>query len=175
MPRNTQIKDYNLPLNAAEEEKLKKLADESANDGIDIKATIKIEKDKKITLKEDFVITYTNNLFVLFKELELTKNEMLIVAALLELMQYGNLLSFKQVSLAKKIGLDAANFSRNFKKLKNKKVIVIDNDGNMFMNSKLFQKGLSHLLSEERREHLKKANVNLFKNNNEEIFLDRTI
>lgn len=174
MSRNIEIKNYDLPLNEAEEEKLKKLADESANDGIDIKATIKIEKDKKITLKDDFVITFTNNLFVLFKELELTKNEMLIVAALLELMQYGNLLSFKQVSLAKKIGLDAANFSRNFKKLKNKNIIVIDEDGNMFMNSKLFIKGLNHQITEERREQFKKANVNLLKNN-QEIELNKTI
>ena len=56
----------------------------------------------------------------------------------------------------KELGLAKSNVSYTFKKLRNKN-ILIENNGHLFMNSSLFQKGLSHSLTTERREHLKSA------------------
>ena len=73
-------------------------------------------------------------------------------------MEYGNLVSISQASIARELNLAKSNVSYNFKKLK-AKGILIDKDGNIYMNSNLFSKGLAHAMSKENRENLKMQEV----------------
>ena len=73
-------------------------------------------------------------------------------------MEFGNLICINQSAIAKELGLAKSNVSYTFKKLRSKN-ILIEKNGHLFMNSSLFQKGLSHSLTTERREHLKVLNI----------------
>lgn len=120
-----------------------------------ISATTIIKKDKKLSIKSEFVLAFTDNLCTL-ASLNITQNELKIITYILKAMEYGNLVSISQASIARELNLAKSNVSYNFKKLK-AKGILIDKDGNIYMNSNLFSKGLAHAMSKENRENLKNA------------------
>jgi DNA-binding MarR family transcriptional regulator len=126
-------------------------------DGGTVKVTQTFNLDKKATVKADFVLAFTSNLRQL-AELNISQNELKIITYILEIMEFGNLISINQSVIAKELGLAKSNVSYTFKKLRNKN-ILIEKNGHLFMNSSLFQKGLSHSLTTERRENLKNAQV----------------
>ncbi len=140
----------------AEEQKAK--IAELLNQGNSVKATTNINLDKKISVKANFVLAFTSNLRQL-AELNISQNELKIITYILEVMEYGNLISISQAAIAKNTGIAKSNVSHNFKKLKDKKILIVDADGNLLMNSCLFQKGLNHSMTEERRKNLKSAQV----------------
>lgn len=162
-------------------EDIHNLSDEAKNhveellksgEDVKIKATTIIQKDKKLTIKQPFVLAFTENLCKL-ASLNITQNELKIITYILHVMEYGNLISISQSSIAKALEMQKSNVSYNFKKLKEKGILV-DIDGHVFMNSNLFSKGLSHHLSTEKREDLKKSATDLV-NNNKKIKLEKSI
>lgn len=144
------VLDFDLSLETVEE--VNKLQEKG-----DVKITTIVQNDKKITLKEQFVMAFTSNLRAL-AELNISQNELKVITYILEVMEYGNLISINQTSIAKELGLHKSNVSYAFKKLVQKNILV-KKDGHTFMNSNLFSKGLNHNLNEERRANLRSAQV----------------
>ena len=143
----------------------------SAED-VKIKATTIIQKEKKLTIKQPFVLAFTDNLCKL-AALNITQNELKIITHILHVMEYGNLISISQSSIARALEMQKSNVSYNFKKLKEKGILV-DIDGHVFMNSNLFSKGLSHHLSTEKREELKNSASDLH-DGSKKIKLEKSI
>ena len=156
-----QITDFEL-----NEERKAEIA-KALESGKKLKVTTKFELDKKVSVKANFVLAFTSNLRQL-AELNISQNELKIITYILEVMEYGNLISISQAAIAKNTGVAKSNVSHNFKKLKDKKILIVDKDGNLLMNSALFQKGLSQTMTDERRAHLKNAQ-HLELNDNVEI------
>lgn len=151
LARNTtvdNILDFDLPLDTVEE--INKLQEKG-----NVKITTIVKNDKKLTLKDQFVIAFTSNLRAL-ADLNISQNELKVITYILEVMEFGNLISINQSSIAKELGLHKSNVSYVFKKLVAKN-ILIKKDGHTFMNSNLFAKGLNQSMSEERRKNLRKA------------------
>ena len=156
-----QITDFEL-----NEERKAEIA-KALESGKKVKVTTKFELDKKVSVKANFVLAFTSNLRQL-AELNISQNELKIITYILEVMEYGNLISISQAAIAKNTGVAKSNVSHNFKKLKDKMSLIVDKDGNLLMNSALFQKGLSQTMTDERRAHLKNAQ-HLELNDNVEI------
>lgn len=156
-----QITDFELT-----EERKAEIA-KALESGKKLKVTTKFELDKKVSVKANFVLAFTSNLRQL-AELNISQNELKIITYILEVMEYGNLISISQAAISKNTGVAKSNVSHNFKKLKDKKILIVDKDGNLLMNSALFQKGLSQSMTDERRAHLKNAQ-HLELNDNVEI------
>ncbi|EGP9322871.1 TPA: hypothetical protein ACNE6X_004521, partial [Escherichia coli] len=127
------------------------------NDGINLNAKVYVEREKKTSLKKDFVITFVENLEALAK-LNLKPNEFRIIVEIVKVMEYGNLINLSQSTIAKNLNLAKSNVSYYFKNLK-KKNILVEKDGHVFMNSNIFSKGLAHRLDEEKRKNLRSAQV----------------
>ena len=127
-----QITDFELS-----EERKAEVA-KALEDGKKVKVTTHFELDKKVTVKANFVLAFTSNLRQL-AELNISQNELKIITYILEVMEYGNLISISQAAIAKNTGVAKSNVSHNFKKLKDKKILIVDKDGNLLMNSALFQ------------------------------------
>lgn len=120
-----------------------------------VKVTTIINPEKKVSLKDQFVMAFTSNLRAL-AELNISQNELKVITYILEVMEYGNLISINQTAIANELGLHKSNVSYVFKKLVSKNILIKEN-GHTFMNSNLFAKGLNHKLTEERRNNLKTA------------------
>ena len=157
---------------ALSKEAKKELEEMQADPDAKISATTIIKKDKKLSIKSEFVLAFTDNLCTL-ASLNITQNELKIITYILKAMEYGNLVSISQASIARELDLAKSNVSFNFKKLK-AKGILLDRDGNLYMNSNLFSKGLTHAMSQENKEHLKNARgSSLFDDNQNEYELEK--
>jgi len=132
----------------------------------DVKATVIIQSDNKVSLKNDFVILFLENFDRLITELKLNTSELRILIYILKKMEYGNLVSLSQVSVVKALGMNKSNVSVVFNKLIKKDVLIKDSDGNMYVNSNIVMKGLKHRLSKDKKEKLKKSQkqTDLFNN-----------
>lgn len=144
------LKDFEIS-----EEKKAQIA-KLLSEGKNLKVTNTFNLDKKLTVKAPFVLAFTSNLRQL-AELNISQNELKIITYILEVMEFGNLISISQAAISRNTGIAKSNVSFNFKKLKEKKILIEDKDGNLLMNSSLFQKGLTHSMTEDRVEHLKNA------------------
>ncbi|HDX2587281.1 replication/maintenance protein RepL [Escherichia coli] len=144
------VLDFDLSLNTVEE--INKMQEKG-----DVKVTTIVQNEKKVSLKDQFVMAFTSNLRAL-AELNISQNELKVITYILEVMEFGNLISINQTSIAKELGLHKSNVSYTFKRLVEKN-ILIKKDGHTFMNSNLFAKGLNHSMNEERRANLRSAQV----------------
>lgn len=125
-----------------------------------VKVTTVVQEDKKISLKQEFVMAFTSNLRAL-AELNISQSELKVITYILEIMEYGNLIGLNQSQIARDLDMKKSNMSVIFKKLTEKGVLVKEK-GHLFMNSNLFAKGLNHKLNSEKRENLRNAQ---FENN----------
>lgn len=156
--REIEVDELDLLFGNEENEEVKEVIEKLQKSGEKIKSTVIIEKDQpKVDIKNQFVIAFTENLDYLAKTL--TKTEFRIVFYILDKMEFGNLVSFKQSSISNALGINKSNVSNSFKKLKEKCILVDDEDGNTFFNSNLVIKGLPKKLVKEKRQNLDKAKV----------------
>lgn len=125
-----------------------------------VKVTTIVQEDKKLSLKQEFVMAFTSNLRAL-AELNISQSELKVITYILEIMEFGNLIGLNQSQIARDLDMKKSNMSVIFKKLTEKGVLVKEK-GHLFMNSNLFAKGLNHKLNSEKRENLRKAQ---FENN----------
>ena len=125
----------------------------------DVKATIIVQSDKKISLKNEFVILFLENFDRLITDLKMNASELRVLIYILKKMEYGNLLSLNQASVCKALNMNKSNVSLIFKKLKEKDVLMEDGEKNLFVNSNVVMKGLKHKLDKKRNEFLRKAQV----------------
>ena len=139
-------------------EKIKDKVDEMQKEG-DVKATVIIQSDNKVSLKNDFVILFLENFDRLITELKINTSELRVLIYILKKMEYGNLVSLSQASIVKALGMNKSNVSVIFSKLISKSVLIKDEDGNMYVNSNIVMKGLKHKLSGDKKENLKKSQM----------------
>ncbi|NKI73241.1 DNA-binding protein [Dickeya sp. CFBP 2040] len=124
------------------------------------------ENIKSIKRDVDYVHLFTKN-FECLAELDITKTELKVIAKILNKMEFGNLFHISQAALCRDLGIGKSNMSLIFKKLKTKG-IIIDKDGDLFMNSNIFLKGQAHSINMKQRPNVKKAQG--FNANNEPAF-----
>lgn len=160
------IEDLGLSKDAQEQARSLKNSEDDK-----VSVTTIIKKEKKISVKQPFVLAFTENLCAL-ASLNISQNELKIITYILKCMEFGNLINLNQSAIARDLGLQRSNVSSNFKKLKDKG-ILIENDGHLYMNSNLFTKGLSHSLTTEKREGMKNARGDLI-NDKQKVRLEPT-
>lgn len=124
------------------------------------------ENIKSIKKDIDYVHMFTKN-FQQLAELDISKNELKVIARILNIMEFGNCFHISQAKLCRDLDIKKSNMSLVFKKLK-KKGIIIDKDGDLFMNSNIFLKGQAHSINAKQRPNVKKAQG--FIVNEKEIF-----
>ncbi|EPR2692844.1 DNA-binding protein [Raoultella planticola] len=113
------------------------------------------ENIKSIKKDVDYVHMFTKN-FQQLAELDISKNELKVIARILNIMEFGNCFHISQAKLCRDLDIKKSNMSLVFKKLK-KKGIIIDKDGDLFMNSNIFLKGQAHSINVKQRPNVKKA------------------
>ena len=137
--------------------KARSFISEKIKEGKNVTATTIVKEKPIFTLKKQFVIGFTENWFNLIQTVGLTSIESKVVYYLIDKMEFGNLISIKQSAIAKAIDMPTSNLSRCFKSLLNKNILVKDFEGNTYINSNLFSKGLSTRMEKEKYDNLKKA------------------
>ncbi|WP_338504454.1 DNA-binding protein [Erwinia aphidicola] len=115
------------------------------------------ENIKSIRKDVDYVHMFTKN-FQQLAELDISKNELKVIARILNIMEFGNCFHISQAKLCRDLDIKKSNMSLVFKKLKNKG-IIIDREGDLFMNSNIFLKGQAHSINAKQRPNVKKAQV----------------
>lgn len=143
----------------SKEEKLDFIEEYIENSQLQSNTYTEDNSNKKISFKNEFVIAFTDNLETLAFELNVSNAELRVITYILKKMEFGNLISLKQSAIAEAIGMKKANMSLIFKKLKDKKILVEDEEKNLYMNSNIFAKGLNHRMKKEKREDLKKSKL----------------
>ncbi|MFL0258184.1 hypothetical protein ACJH0U_25630, partial [Escherichia coli] len=84
-----------------------------------VKVTAIIQPEKKNSLKSEFVMAFTSNLRAL-AELNISQSELKVITYILEIMEYGNLISLNQSQIARDLDMKKSNMSVIFKKLTEK-------------------------------------------------------
>ncbi|HAT8031673.1 TPA: DNA-binding protein [Citrobacter rodentium] len=113
------------------------------------------ENIKSIKKDVDYVHMFTKK-FQQLAELNISKNELKVIARILNIMEFGNCFHISQAKLCRDLDIKKSNMSIVFTKLK-KKGIIINKDGDLFMNSNIFLKGQAHSINAKQRPNVKKA------------------
>ena len=101
------VEDITEVLNS---KKIKDKIDEMQERG-DVKATVIIQDDKKISLKNEFVILFLENFDRLITELKINTSELRVLIYILKKMEFGNLVSLSQTSIVKALDMNKSNVS----------------------------------------------------------------
>jgi len=120
-----------------------------------VEVTTIVKEKPSYTLKKAFCIVFTDNFFRAIAG-GVNQTEMKILAYIIDQMEYGNLISISQTSIARATDLKRSNVSYAFRNLILKN-ILIKKDGNIFVNSNIISKGLSRRLEKSKYDNLKKA------------------
>lgn len=126
----------------------------------------KKEGIKSIAKGIDYVHIFTKN-FEQLADMEISSNELKVIAKILNKMEFGNCFHVSQAKLCQELNIKKSNMSIIFKKLKSK-AIIIDKDGDLFMNSNIFLKGQYHTINEKQRPNVQKAQI--FNVDNNHVF-----
>lgn len=94
----------------------------------------------KMPIVNQFVLLFYQSFLFTIDEYNLSRNEIRTVLKILEYTQFGNLIQLSYTKLAKDLNMDKANTSRIIKKLKAAS-LLIDDDGNLFLNPQIIAKG----------------------------------
>lgn len=113
------------------------------------------ENIKSIKKDIDYVHMFTRN-FQQLADLDISKSELKVIARILNIMEFGNCFHISQAKLCRELDIKKSNMSLVFKKLK-AKGIIIDRDGDLFMNSNIFLKGQAHSINAKQRPNVRKA------------------
>lgn len=119
------------------------------------KITTRIELDKDNSLKNDarYFYGFSNNLL----QLDLTPTEFKIIIHILETLKWGNVVAMTQKSIAVKINISPSVVNRNWKTLIAKNVLIVDDEGSVYLNTNFFFIGLYSKMDKQRREDFEKA------------------
>ena len=132
----------------------------NANDDdkqINAKISTKIELEKENSLKKDvkYFYGFSENLL----KLELTPTEFKIIVHILDTLKWGNVVAMTQASIAAKTKISASVINRNWKTLITKKVLIVDENNSIYLNTNYFFIGLYQKMDKERRADFEKASV----------------
>ena len=113
------------------------------SNGVNLNAKVYVEKEKKTSLKKDFVITFVDNLEALAK-LNLKPNEFRIIVEIVKVMEYGNLINLSQSTIAKNLNLAKSNVSYYFKNRKKaEKYIKLFKKKNLDKHDKILSESIN--------------------------------
>lgn len=107
----------------------------------------------KMPIVNQFVLLFYQSFLFTIDEYNLSRNEIRTILKILEYAQFGNLIQLSYTKLAKDLGMDKSNCSKIMKKLKTTG-LLIDEDGNMFLNPQIIAKGNFLKLDEIENERL---------------------
>ncbi len=124
---------------------------------IKAKISTKIELEKENSLKKDvkYFYGFSENLL----KLELTPTEFKIIVHILDTLKWGNVVAMTQASIAAKTKISASVINRNWKTLITKKVLIVDENNSIYLNTNYFFIGLYQKMDKERRADFEKASV----------------
>lgn len=117
-------------------DKVAKLASEVESQNVDLRVSI-AKDQKKIDTKNEFVLLFTKNLNDIINFYDLNKTDIKLLLLILEKMSKGNQVNITQTALAKELNIDRSNLNRNFKKLRECKILIKDEYNNEFINYNL--------------------------------------
>lgn len=128
-----------------------------------VKVNVFASKEVPQSLEEglNYCVMFIENMQKLMEDFELTNMELRVLFYILDKMKMGNLFSINQKRLAEQFKTSAPAISRYIKNLQKKGVVVVDEDGNKFINSTLFLKGMIHKLPKEQAENALRAQQTL--------------
>ncbi|EOK4636816.1 MarR family transcriptional regulator [Escherichia coli] len=149
---------YDLAEDLKEDEDAFAEIEKMKNEG-NVKATLVFQNEKQVSLKNEFVILFLENFDRLITELKINTSELRILMYILKKMEYGNLVNLNQTAVCKALNMNKSNVSLVFKKLKEKNVLIEDEEKNLYVNSNVVMKGLKHKLNKQRNKDLRTAQV----------------
>ena len=94
----------------------------------------------KMPVVNQFVLLFYQSFLHTIDEYNLSRNEIRCLLKILEYTQFGNLIQLSFAKVGKDLNINRANISRIIKKLKEAKLLM-DDDGNMFLNPQIIAKG----------------------------------
>lgn len=115
-----------------------------------INAKVYMETNKKISIKNEFVILFVENFNEVMVKYKLNGREMKVVFTILNLMSFGNQINITQKLISQKSGIAKAHVSTIYKSLIEKNILIRhEEDGSIFFNPNLALKGLPHKLDKD--------------------------
>lgn len=103
------------------------------------RANVIVAQNKMQTLNE-YVFLFINNFNMIIKTYKLRGSEIKVLMKILEYMQFGNLITLSNSTLAKDLEMDKGNVSRIMKRFKESELIITIN-GSLFFNPHIACKG----------------------------------
>ena len=100
-----------------------------------------ITTPSKMPIMNQFVLMFFAAFLSLIDEFKLTRNDIRVILKILEIMQFGNLVRVSWTRLGKSIGITPTNMGRHVKTLKDSKLLIEDEDGNIYLNPQVIAKG----------------------------------
>lgn len=152
-----QLQDYIDKNHFTDKQALKIYQHHNKNHKNEIRYIARKEGIRSIAKGVDYVHMFTKN-FEQLANMDISSNELKVIAKILNKMEFGNCFHVSQAKLCKELNIKKSNMSIIFKKLKSK-AIIIDKDGDLFMNSNIFLKGQYHTINEKQRPNVQKAQV----------------
>jgi len=102
--------------------------------------TIKIG-NKKAKVKETFFMAFTAQLKPIVRAKKITLFDIDVLLEIIDIAQFGNLVSLNQGYLAKILKVDKSAVSRSYNKLIKVDLLIKDQHGNVFLNPRVLNKG----------------------------------
>lgn len=152
-----QLQDYIDKNHFSDTQALKIYQHHNKNHKNEMRYIARKEGIRSITKGIDYVHIFTKN-FEQLANMDISSNELKVIAKILNKMEFGNCFHVSQAKLCKELNIKKSNMSIIFKKLKSKS-LIIDKDGDLFMNSNIFLKGQYHTINEKQRPNVQKAQV----------------
>ncbi|MEJ1268288.1 DNA-binding protein [Pantoea dispersa] len=152
-----QLQDYIDKNHFSDTQALKIYQHHNKNHKKEMRYIARKEGIRSIAKGTDYVHMFTKN-FEQLANMDISSNELKVIAKILNKMEFGNCFHVSQAKLCKELNIKKSNMSIIFKKLKSK-AIIIDKDGDLFMNSNIFLKGQYHTINEKQRPNVQKAQV----------------
>lgn len=130
--------------------------DEQKKLDVDLKVVTKLKTEKTIRDKEKYFYGFSSNLM----KLDFSATEFKIIIAILENLKWGNVVSLTQRKVAEDIKTSASVVNRNWKKLIEKNVLIVDeHTASTYLNTNLFFVGLYSQMDKQRRRDFERASV----------------
>ncbi|WP_032698224.1 MarR family transcriptional regulator [Pseudomonas syringae] len=138
---------YKNRLTEKAENGIQKLIDSNNGEPIgDVEITMSVKTAGPKKILGEFVIGFPENLMLL----DIKPTELKMIFYILDAMQFGNLVKITQTAIAEKLKISTSNVNRAWKELIKKNVLV-NKDGNIYLNSNFFSKGATSVLSTDKR------------------------
>jgi len=116
-----------------------------------------VQTESPHKLEGDYCLMFTDNVMTLLDEYNLSIMEMKCLVYIAGKMKHGNLFQINQKFMAEQFGTSQPAISRYIKNLEKKGAVVRDDEGNRYVNTCIFFKGVIHKMQPENIRWAEKA------------------